>query len=399
VRAADVASALSPDLGEKMDADDIRPGVLEPMSANDASQPGVYVQILDVTGHIFAASGTKLPVDRAQVRRVLTGVQDVGWLGSDERPRVLSRPVVARSGSLVGVVQGAQSARFLDSALSQVRTLMAVGTALTLLGAGAIGWLLAGRALWPITELTAAADHIVATGRLDARIAEARPADPASRDEVGTLVRSFNSMVERLEGAFEQQRRLLADTSHELRNSLAAIRAYLEIIEGSDAPDALSEAAAETKDEVLRVSRLVGDLLLLGQTDAAARARAYPGRHPLSSLAGSLGCSAGARPGGEAQVRFRLGSGQFHGRLDRAGYGLIGPLEAACSRPGSRRRGWQHGWRVAHARRSACRRSASAVASRTANGRSTGSGTHCHDARRRGRRPAPVSVGGSALHG
>jgi signal transduction histidine kinase len=83
-------------------------------------------------------------------------------------------------------------------------------------------------------------------------------------------------MVERLERSFEQQRQLLADTSHELRNPLTAIRANLEIIEGMDGPDALFEAAGEAKAEALRMSRLVNDLLLLGQTNATAALERKP---------------------------------------------------------------------------------------------------------------------------
>ena len=264
VRAADVATALTPDVGEKMDVDDIRPGVLEPAAVDDASMPEGYVQILDVTGHVVATSGTKLPVDRAQVRRVLAGVEDIGWVGRDERLRLLSRPVITASGKIVGVIQVAQSARFVDSALGEVRTLIGVGTAVTLLAAVSIGWLLIGRALRPVSELTSAADHIVATGRLDARIVQ-----DGSTDEVGTLVRSFNLMVSRLERSFTQQRQLLADTSHELRNPLTAIRANLEIIEGMDGSDELYEVAGEARAEVLRMTRLVSDLLLLGQGDAA----------------------------------------------------------------------------------------------------------------------------------
>jgi signal transduction histidine kinase len=262
--AAEVASALTPDLHETMDADDIRPGVLEPMAVDDASRPGVFVQILDVRGRVVATSGTRLPINRMQVRRVLTGVEDVGWAGADDRLRVLARPVYAHNGEIAGVVQVAQSAHFLDATLAEVRNLIVGGTLLTVLVAGGAGWWLIGRAMRPIRDLTAAADRIVETGRLDARIAT-----PGAADEVGTLVKRFNSMVEQLERSFEQQRQLLADTSHELRNPLTAIRANLEIIEGMDGPEALFEAAGEAKSEAIRMSRLVNDLLLLGQTDAS----------------------------------------------------------------------------------------------------------------------------------
>jgi signal transduction histidine kinase len=127
-----------------------------------------------------------------------------------------------------------------------------------------IGWLLIGRALRPVSALTSAVDHIVATGRLDARILH-----DGSADEVGTLVRSFNLMVERLQRSFTQQRQLLADTSHELRNPLTAIRANLEIIENMDGSDELYEVAGEAHAEVTRMSRLVNDLLLLGHGDAS----------------------------------------------------------------------------------------------------------------------------------
>ena len=109
VGAAEVASALSPDRDENMDADDIRPGVLEPMAVDDASRPGVYVQIVDVDGHVIATSGTRLPLDRGRIRHVLTGAEDFDWAGTDERLRMLSRPVVATDGAIVGVVSRSPS--------------------------------------------------------------------------------------------------------------------------------------------------------------------------------------------------------------------------------------------------------------------------------------------------
>ena len=161
------------------------------------------------------------------------------------------------------MIQVAQSARFLDSALGEVRTLIVAGSVVTLMAAVSLGWLLIGRALRPVSALTSAVDHIVATARLDARIVQ-----DGSADEVGTLVRSFNLMVERLQRSFTQQRQLLADTSHELRNPLTAVRANLESSRAWMARTSCTEVAGEAHAEVVRMSRLVNDLLLLGQGDA-----------------------------------------------------------------------------------------------------------------------------------
>ncbi len=73
------------------------------------------------------------------------------------------------------------------------------------------GWLVAGRALRPISRITATARSI-SERTLDARIALEGP-----RDELRELADTFDSMLGRLENAFESQRRFVANASHELR--------------------------------------------------------------------------------------------------------------------------------------------------------------------------------------
>jgi two-component system OmpR family sensor kinase len=262
VRAAEVASQLNLDGDTSLDAEDIRPGMLEPASLENDIEPGVYVQVLDQAGRVIATSGTRLPTDRSQVRRALTGVEVIGLVGSDSSVRVLSRPVLGPDGRVIGLVQAGQSTQLVDATLESIGRLLIIGTLVTIGAAGLIGWLLIGPALSPVRRVIAAANRIVATGHLGERI------PPSSMgDEIGVLVRSFNQMIERLDRAFEQQRQLVADTSHELRNPLMAIGANLEIIERSEDMDDHYEAAAEAKAEVARMSRLVSDLLLLGQAD------------------------------------------------------------------------------------------------------------------------------------
>jgi len=138
-----------------------------------------------------------------------------------------------------------------------------LGFPIALLLAGLGGYALARKALGPVDAMTHEADRISAE-RLNQRIAVENP-----RDELGKLATVFNSMLSRLEAAFNQLRRFTADASHELRTPLTAIRSVGEV--------ALQEqkSAAEYRDvigsmleEVDRLTRLVESLLVLSRADA-----------------------------------------------------------------------------------------------------------------------------------
>jgi signal transduction histidine kinase len=90
------------------------------------------------------------------------------------------------------------------------------------LAAGA-GWLMAGRALRPLQRITATA-RTVAERNLDERIHLAGP-----RDELKELADTFDAMLERLDRAFDGQRRFVANASHELRTPLAVSRTLIQV--------------------------------------------------------------------------------------------------------------------------------------------------------------------------
>ena len=84
------------------------------------------------------------------------------------------------------------------------------------------------------------------------------------RDEIGELAQSFDRMIERLEVAFAQQERFLADVSHELRTPITIVRGNLEALQRSpQTSDRVERAVATGLDELDRMGRLVNDLLLL----------------------------------------------------------------------------------------------------------------------------------------
>jgi signal transduction histidine kinase len=121
-----------------------------------------------------------------------------------------------------------------------------------------------GRALRPVEDIRARVETISAR-RLDARVPQ-----PATPEEVARLARTMNEMLGRLQRAVEEQRRFIADASHELRSPLARMRAELEVDAvhpGSADPAA---TAASVLDETVALQRLVDDLLLLARGDAGA---------------------------------------------------------------------------------------------------------------------------------
>ena len=159
-----------------------------------------------------------------------------------------------------------------------------------LLGAGVLGGALlallaglavAGRAMRPISSLTAAAREIAATRDPSRRL----PATETD-DEVAELARTLDQMLRELDAArsetqqmIQSQRDFVADASHELRTPLTSILANLELLEAS-----LAERGADPEEEEIvagalgssrRMRRLVSDLLLLARADAG---RAGPRR-------------------------------------------------------------------------------------------------------------------------
>jgi signal transduction histidine kinase len=104
---------------------------------------------------------------------------------------------------------------------------------------------------------------------------ETRLEVPPTGDEIARLAATFNRMLDRLQDAFETERRFLADASHELRTPLTAVRGNVEVVlrqasaGGGDAltPEAL-DALEDARRESERMGRLLGDLLLLARSEA-----------------------------------------------------------------------------------------------------------------------------------
>ena len=136
------------------------------------------------------------------------------------------------------------------------------------------GYWLSGRALAPVTQITADARRINATN-LSARLAV-----PPAHDELRELSETLNAMLGRIDQSISQLRQFTADASHELRAPLALIHTAAEFSLLRERP---REELVEALEKILRESRhtasLVDSLLLLARADSGEE-----GQQPRMSI-------------------------------------------------------------------------------------------------------------------
>ena len=122
--------------------------------------------------------------------------------------------------------------------------------------------LLTNRALAPIGRLTRVAAGVAATGQYHERVPLPRYAD-----EIQQLALTINTLIATVEATLDQQRQLLADTSHELRSPLTVVLANLNLLRRDLDPDERELSITEATDEARRMRRLVNELLMLAASD------------------------------------------------------------------------------------------------------------------------------------
>ena len=125
------------------------------------------------------------------------------------------------------------------------------------------GYLLVRRALMPVEQITRTAEGIT-QHNLSERL-------PVSRtgDELERLSLSLNRMITRLDEAFQNSKRFVADASHDLRTPLTILRGELESFaqEAQLAPE-LRDRAGSMLEEVVHLGKIVDQLFTLSRLDA-----------------------------------------------------------------------------------------------------------------------------------
>jgi signal transduction histidine kinase len=217
----------------------------------EVSRSGAGFSVKDQIIADSAASKQPSPVLRTKDGQILTGQDARKWLDAQEE-------------------------RIRDSAMTSLIT--QGGVALLIVGAAAagLGWLVAGRVLAPLHQVTQTARRIASAPAADRGLHE-RITLRGPDDEVKDLADTFDTMVERLDRSFDGQRRFVANASHELRTPLTLGRALIELaLRRKGASTDVKELGSDLLEINARHEQLIAGLLVL-----AGAENEVPDRRPI----------------------------------------------------------------------------------------------------------------------
>ena len=167
------------------------------------------------------------------------------------------------------------------SDLHQLVIESSIALAIMAIISGALGWVVAGRVLAPLRTMTAATQHM-SEANLHERLAMTGP-----QDELRQLADTIDGLLGRLEGAFDAQRRFVANASHELRTPLTTVRALLEMVLSDPRANVRTfrTTCQQVLDESEQQEQLIDALLALAQGQRGIDARE---RFDLAAITGEV---------------------------------------------------------------------------------------------------------------
>jgi len=194
--------------------------------------------------------------------------------------RVMSQ-VTPAGQRVVGV-----SMRSVQAAVGSLIILEFILTVTAVIAAAVIASAVVRRTLRPLTSLAGTASRVAAMRLDQGEVQLGRLSGPATdpSSEVGRVGLAFNHMLDNVEDALVARHRseakvraFVADASHELRNPLAAIRGYAELMSRDhDLPEQTAVAVNRIDVESRRMSKLVEEMLMLARLDEGTPVTSRP---------------------------------------------------------------------------------------------------------------------------
>lgn len=261
IRAAEVKRLLTASRIEE-------PSQLSRLHLEDSSEfPDVYTDILAATGDVLWSSAHTRPLPQLLPQALNNAERGLKTIEVEPRLRRLLTDHPLPTGEVVSILV-AEPLDQLDAALrASISRSVALGLFILCLTELVGSWAFKG-VFKPLDELVATAESIVSVEDVTQRV----PIQEKSEDEIRRTAIAFNSLMDRVEELLAMARRLLADTSHELRNPLTVLMADLDLLRQDLEEQEREEVITEAQATVTRMSRLVSDLLLLARTEAHSEA-------------------------------------------------------------------------------------------------------------------------------
>jgi heavy metal sensor kinase len=265
-------TSLDNDLAEGQDMADAARSTAAELAARRQ-----MLAIYDASGRLLAESGRDdgVEIHLPPVETIpssdthLTTITEARADG--DRHRLAMRRVTLRAHDTTYIVVAGSSLEPTDEELEALRDTLAYVVPIALLLAGFGGWFLAHRSLAPVAAMADGAGRLGGAD-LSGRLPVANP-----RDELGRLAETFNGLLGRLESSMTQQRRFMADASHELRTPITTTRtaANVALQQRHRDEDEYRHSLAVIEQQAARLSRIVDDMFTLARADA--------GNYPIHS--------------------------------------------------------------------------------------------------------------------
>ena len=258
-------TSLANDLGEGQDVADA--------ARSTAAELGSTRQMLavyDAGGTLLAVEGrdADLHIELPPLEEIPAGeellITVVERNDLDDRHRLALRRVDIPAHATTYIVAAGRSLEPTDEELESLRRILAYVGPIALVIAGIGGWFLARQSLSPVVAMAERARRI-GVEDLGGRLPVANP-----RDELGKLAATFNELLGRLESSLMQQRRFMADASHELRTPVTTARtaASVALQQPTRDEDDYRQALQIVEEQTIRLSRIVDDMFTLARADA-----------------------------------------------------------------------------------------------------------------------------------
>ncbi|WP_285715410.1 HAMP domain-containing histidine kinase [Pelosinus sp. IPA-1] len=164
-----------------------------------------------------------------------------------------------------GTIEIVRNIRAVDQLLNVILTVMTAGGIVAILLSIVGGMVISRQLLMPIKDLTNIMKKVEEKGLQErVKVYEAK-------DELSALATMFNTMMDKLEYSFRQQKQFVEDASHELRTPIAIVEGHLSLLVrwGKDDSKVLEESLATSLQETKRLKHLVQDLLAVSQAEAS----------------------------------------------------------------------------------------------------------------------------------